>query len=191
MIHRPLAASLVVACACTCGSSAQAQGILNRAGQALDNAGRTIRQEVENGVARTEMAVQSRDLAAMVVNRVRGDKRLTSSAIQMEVRPDGSVVLRGSTVDATARNVAVELVENTIGVTAVVDELTLMKDVKVIPAKPAATVIETKPGTTVIETRPGATVIETKPGAKVITSKPIVVPAPAPVVVEPPAAVKP
>ncbi|WP_165069809.1 BON domain-containing protein [Paludisphaera rhizosphaerae] len=176
-MFRTLAALLIVACA----SSAQAQGILNRAGEALDNAGRTIRQGVENAVNRTEVAVQERDLAASVVHRVRSDKRLTSSTIQMEVRPDGSVVLRGSVIDAAARKTAVELVENTIGVTTVVDELALMKDVKVIEAKPTTTIIETKP--------PG-TVIERTPAPKVITSKPVA-PAQPPVVIEPPATVKP
>lgn len=174
---RTLAALLVVACA----SSAQAQGILNRAGEALDNAGRNIRQGVESAVNRTEAAVQERDLAVTVANRVRSDKRLLSSTIQMEVRADGSVVLRGSALDPAARKTAVELVENTIGVIAVVDEMTLMKDVKVIEAKPTTTIIETKP--------PG-TVIETRPAPKVITSKPVV-PARPPVVVEPPATVKP
>jgi len=165
---RTLAALLVIACA----SSAQAQGILNRAGEALDNAGRNIRQGVENAVARTEVSVQERDLATVVINRIRSDKRLMSSVIQTEIRADGSVVLRGSAIDAAAKKTAVELVENTIGVTAVVDELALMKDVKVIEAKPTGTVIERTPA------------------PKVITSRPVA-PAQRPVVVEPPAAVKP
>ena len=40
---------------------------------------------------------------------------------------------------------AVELVEDTIGVTAVVDELAVVKEVKVIQTKPAARVIEMTP----------------------------------------------
>jgi hyperosmotically inducible periplasmic protein len=47
---------------------------------------------------------------------------------------------------------AADLVASTVGVNTVVDELAIVKEVKVIQTKPAATVIET-PKAVVIETK--------------------------------------
>ena len=45
-----------------------------------------------------------------------------------------------------------ELAASTVGVNSVVDELAVVKAVKVIETKPAVTVIESKPAVTVIQT---------------------------------------
>lgn len=155
---RTLAALIVVSCV----SSAHAQGVLNRAGEALDNAGRNIRQGVENAVARGEISAHERNLLGLVGARIRGDKRLVGSAVQMEVRADGSVILRGSVASTEARAVAAELVENTVGVTTVVDELAVAKEVKVIGSTPAPKVIVADPGAKVIVSEP------VEPATKVI-----------------------
>lgn len=65
------------------------------------------------------------------------------STIRFEVQPGRAVVLRGSVLSPTLKLRAVDLVSNTIGVTTVVDELAVVKDVKVINAKPTVKVIET------------------------------------------------
>ena len=46
--------------------------------------------------------------------------------------------MRGSVIDEAAKARAVDLVENTVGVTRVVDELAVIKDVKVIRPRPPA-----------------------------------------------------
>ena len=46
-------------------------------------------------------------------------------------------ILRGSVASKAIKARAVDLVQNTIGVTSVVDELAVIKDAKVIQAKPA------------------------------------------------------
>jgi hypothetical protein len=51
------------------------------------------------------------------------------------------VILRGSVANETARKQAVALTQGTLGVTAVVDELAVVKDVRVVPAAPAEVVI--------------------------------------------------
>ncbi|MDG3006633.1 BON domain-containing protein [Paludisphaera mucosa] len=142
---RTLAALVVLSCV----STAHAQGTLSRVGDALDNAGRNIRQGVEGAVARGQVVAQERDLVDLVATRIRTDKRLRSSAVQMEVRSDGSVVLRGSVVDAAAKKLAAELVENTIGVTTVIDELAIVKEVRVIESKPVVVPAVPKPATIV------------------------------------------
>ena len=127
-------------------STAVAQdGPLNRVGQALDNAGRNIRYRVESEVARGQITAQERDLLGRVTRRIEWDKQLVGSALQIEARPDGSVVLRGSVTSDAVKKRAVDLVENTIGVTSVVDATAVVKEVKVIETKPAARPIELTP----------------------------------------------
>ncbi len=113
------------------------QGPIQRAGQALDNAGKNIRGRVETGVARGQITAQERELLARVSQRIQWDKQLVSSTLQLVVQADGTVNLRGSVIDEAAKRRAVDLVENTVGVTRVVDELAVIKEVKVIEAPPA------------------------------------------------------
>jgi hyperosmotically inducible periplasmic protein len=133
----------VVAFVLTISTASAQDGILSRAGQALDNAGRNIRGAVDSGIARGKIDAEDREVLNRVMRRVEWDKALVGSTIQIVVQPGRSVTLRGSVKSSALKARAVDLVSNTIGVTAVVDELAIVKDVKVINAKPAVQVIET------------------------------------------------
>ncbi len=148
MMTRVLSTALLAVVVIAQASRAN-QGPIQRAGQAIDNAGKNIRRGVETGVARGQITAQERELLGRVTQRIKWDKQLVSSTLQLVVQADGTVSLRGSVMDEAAKARAVDLVENTVGVTAVVDELAVVKDVKVIQARPAR-VIETVP-TRVIE----------------------------------------
>jgi hyperosmotically inducible periplasmic protein len=127
-------------------SSASAQeGILSRSGRALDNAGRGIRNAVETEVARGQIDAQDREVLARVMSRVQWDKHLATSTITFDVQPGRAVILRGSVASAVHKQRAAELVSSTVGVTSVVDELAVVKEVKVIHPQPAVGVIEVKP----------------------------------------------
>ncbi len=163
---RSLAASLLSLS--LMASSAVAQdGPIRRAGQALDNAGKSIRSRVETEIARGQLSAQERELLGRVSRRIEWDKRFVGSTIQIESRAGGTVVLRGSVLSDAAKLRAIEVVENTIGVTSVVDGLAVVKEVQVIKAKPVVEVIEVTPPVTT-ETK----VIEVTPpvatGTKVI-----------------------
>jgi hyperosmotically inducible protein len=123
-------------------------GILKRAGDALDNAGRNIRNAVDNEVARGQIDAQDREVLNRVTRRIEWDKQLIGSTIRFEVQADRTVVLRGSVLSPAIKLRAVDLVSNTIGVTTVIDELAVVKEVKVIKAKPGVQVIETLPPAT-------------------------------------------
>ena len=144
---RSLALSLLTLSVMVSGASAQ-DGILSRAGQALDNAGRNIRNAVDNEVARGQMDAHDREVLNRVVRRVEWDKQLVGSTIQYVVQPEGTVVLRGSVLNPALKLRVVDLVSNTIGVTTVVDELAVVKDVKVIKTKPSVDVIPAPPAVT-------------------------------------------
>jgi hypothetical protein len=147
-MHRSLAASLVASSLVVTAAFAQ-DGPIRRAGQALDRAGKNIRARVETEVARGQAAVAERELLGRVSRRIEWDKQLVGSTIQMEVQPGGAVILRGSVLNEKVKARAVDLVENTVGVTRVVDELAVVKEVKVIEARPAARVIGVTPPATV------------------------------------------
>lgn len=136
-------------------STAFAQdGPLRRAGRALDNTGKNIRNRVESEVARGQSIAQEREMLNRVVRRIEWDKQFVGSALRVEARPGGGIILRGSVVDSNVKARAVDLAQNTLGVTSVVDELAVIKEVRVIPSNPTTTVIESAPATTIIESTP-------------------------------------
>ena len=90
MIARIATASLV---ATAITSAAFAQGPIERAGRALDNAGRAIRYNVESAVARGNVSTQERQLINHVSQRLNLDRRLVGSALQIVVEPGGAVAL--------------------------------------------------------------------------------------------------
>jgi hypothetical protein len=147
-------------------STAQAQdGPLNRVGRALDQTGKNIRSGVEAGVARGQITAQERDVLNRVGKRIDWDKKMAGSTMRIEVQPGGVVVLQGSVPTEAARLRAVDLVENTTGVTSVVDQLAVVKTVRVIESPPPPATIETSTSTTVIEVEKPVVV---PPASKVI-----------------------
>ncbi len=135
------------------------QGPAQRAGQALDNAGKNIRRGVENAVTRVEVSTLERDLLARVYHRIHWDKMLVTSPLEILVQVDGTAILRGSVVDVAAKKRAVDLALSTVGVTKVVDELVIAKNVIVVPAaKPVIVVPATPP--VVVEPKPPTVIIK-------------------------------
>ncbi len=150
MFRTPAACLTLTLMAAT--ASAQ-EGILSRAGQALDNAGRNIRNAVDTEVARGQIDAEGREVLARVMRRVEWDKQLVGSTIQFVVQPGRAVTVRGSVLSPALKLRAVDLVSNTIGVNTVVDELAVVKEVKVIKVQPTVRVIETTATPVTTETK--------------------------------------
>ncbi len=144
---RRLLSTALVATLFATGAVAQ-DGPIQRAGQALDNAGKNIRYKVESEIARGQITAQEREVLGRVMRRIEWDKRFVGSAIQLEARSSGTMILRGSVVNDSVKHDAVDLVANTIGVTTVVDELAVVKEVKVIKGKPDVRIIDATPPAT-------------------------------------------
>jgi hypothetical protein len=143
-MRRTIVATAFAATLVTTAAFSQ-DGPLNRVGRALDNAGKNIRYRVESEVARGQVVSEEREVLGRVLRRIEWDKPMQGSALRLEGRPDGVVVLRGSVLTDEAKARAVDLATNTVGVTTVVDEIAVAKDVKVIETRPGATVIELEP----------------------------------------------
>ena len=83
-----------------------------------------------------------------VARRIEWDKQFLGSTLRIEVRPGGTVVVQGSVLNDAVRRRVVDVIQNTIGVSSVIDEMAVVKEVKVIKAKPAERVIESSPSIT-------------------------------------------
>jgi hypothetical protein len=153
-------------------------GVAERAGEALDNAGRTIRRGVENAIERGRAPIYDRQLLARVFGRIQWDKTLNGSTLDLEVRDEGTVILRGAVATPEAKDRAILLARDTIGVTQVVDELSVLPPARLIPGDGAATTPAPASNAATIRVRPARTAPATKPAPVVKPSR--VVPAPLP-----------
>jgi hyperosmotically inducible protein len=138
-------AACLLSLSLTASSAIAQDGPLRRAGQALDRTGKNIRARVETEVTRGEITAQERDVLTRVMRRIEWDKRFVGSAIQIESRAGGVIALSGSVLSDAAKLRAIEVVENTIGVTGVIDVLAVVKEVKVIKPRTDVRVIEVTP----------------------------------------------
>ena len=64
----------VVTLALTASSAAAQEGVLSRTGQALDNAGRGIRNPIDTGIRPRPMDAEERDVLNRVMRRIEWDK---------------------------------------------------------------------------------------------------------------------
>ncbi len=87
--------------------------------RASASAGDAIRDQYEKARA----GVHNMSVAARVYGRLHWDKALANSKVEIDVQEEGVAVLTGTVGDAVARSKAVQLAQDTVGVTKVVDQL--------------------------------------------------------------------
>lgn len=119
-------------------------------GQALENAGRNIRLGVRNAIDATQGSVVTYEnpLAARVYSRLQWEKLLVGSTLELEVRGDGTAILRGQVASKEAKERAFLLARDTVGINRVIDELVVpTSDSKLVPStdEPAATAADPSP----------------------------------------------
>jgi hyperosmotically inducible protein len=110
---------------------AQQQGAAEKAGEKLDEVGRKIKQGIEKaevtvreGINKARESVHSMGVMSRVYGRLHWDKALHTSTLHVKVE-GGTVTLRGAVPNAAAKTKAVVLTAETVGVTKVIDELTV------------------------------------------------------------------
>ena len=127
-------------------------------GQALDNAGRSIKrgfqsagQAVQGGFIRTKTSVHNMELVSRVYSRLHWDKALTTSNIELEVTDGGIATVTGVVPDAAAKAKALTLTSETVGVIQVVDQVVVTPPTP--PIRPgAAPIVPGTPPTVVTPT---------------------------------------
>jgi hyperosmotically inducible protein len=123
------------------------QTAAEKAGQKLDEAGRAIKkgfqtagEKVREGFDKTREGVHNMGVESRVYGRLHWDKALTNSSFELQVS-SGVVTLRGAVPDAAAKAKAVTLTADTVGVTQVVDELTVQLAPRTVPATTPGTAL--------------------------------------------------
>lgn len=113
------------------GLARQQEGVGEKAGEKLDEVGRKLKRGIEKaedavreGFHKTRESVQSMGVQARVYGRLHWDKALHTSSLHVKVE-DGVATLSGSVPTAEAKTKAVTLAAETVGITKVIDELTI------------------------------------------------------------------
>jgi hyperosmotically inducible periplasmic protein len=114
-------------------AGAQQPGVAERVGETLDSVGRGLirgAQEVTDSVRRRFEVVRAEvsrmGVPSRVYSRIHWDKTLVDARIEVLMMRDGLVLLRGVVPDAAAKVHAVDLARDTVDVTGVIDELTMV-----------------------------------------------------------------
>lgn len=109
-------------------------GVAERAGQKIDDVGRGVTKEVRTvGEAlRKRFELVRTDVHRMgthprVYARIHWDRALHGSRIEVHMLRGGAVLLRGTVPDLEAKRRAVALASDTVDVTSVIDELTVVE----------------------------------------------------------------
>ena len=107
----------------------------------IDSAMQTIKRGAQEAgdafkdqYTKAKTAVHNMGVSSRVYGRLHWDKALNGSRIEIEVKDDGVTILTGVVADTKAKVKAVELTRDTVGVTQVVDQLTLTPPPTTTPA---------------------------------------------------------
>jgi hyperosmotically inducible protein len=108
------------------------KGTGKRIGETLDSAVQSIKRGAQETAetlreqfAHARTSVHNMGVSSRVYSRLHWDKALNDTQIDLEVKDDGVTTLRGAVPDAKAKAKALELAQDTVGVTRVVDQLTI------------------------------------------------------------------
>ena len=101
-----------------------------KVGEKLDEVGREIKaglnragNATKDQFARAKSSIQAMGVESRVYGRLHWDKALNDAMIDLSATGDGVVKLDGTVADAKAKRRAVELTQDTVGVTRVIDRL--------------------------------------------------------------------
>ena len=101
------------------------EGIGERIGQNLDEGLNRLQGELREGWASLKQTVDRLGIEGRVYSRLRWDKDIATSTIDLDATESGVVTLRGQVHSTTAKQKAVKLAQDTVGVNRVVDELSV------------------------------------------------------------------
>ncbi len=94
--------------------------------QKLNRGVNRIGEELRQGWIEVRKSVDKLGVQGRVYGRLHWDKALADATIDIQVRDDHIVVLKGSVDSESAKNKAVQLAQDTTGVSQVVDELAVL-----------------------------------------------------------------
>ncbi len=101
------------------------EGFAERLGERLDRGVEQLGRRLQKSWAEIRQSVDELSVQGRVYGRLRWDKALSGETIDIDVQKENVVVLSGMVADEAARQKAVKLAEDTVGVREVVDRLQL------------------------------------------------------------------
>jgi hyperosmotically inducible periplasmic protein len=93
-------------------------------------------EAIKEQYARAKAGVNNLAVETRVYSRLHWDKTLTGSKIDLSAPKAGVIALSGTVADAKVKAKALELANDTVGVTEVIDHLTILTTTTTVPAKP-------------------------------------------------------
>jgi hypothetical protein len=100
-------------------------GVGERVGESVDRGLSRLGEKLRRGWADIRRSVDELTVQGRVYGRLHWDKALASAPIEISVQNENIVTLTGAAPDESARHTAVMLAENTVGVSKVIDHLTV------------------------------------------------------------------
>jgi hyperosmotically inducible protein len=111
---------------------AQEPGTAQKVGEKLDEAGQVVKRQVgragdaiKDQFDRAKRSIHAMGVESRVYGRLHWDKALENATLEVAVAKDGTVTLTGSVPNLAAKAKAVQLANDTSGVTRVVDQLAI------------------------------------------------------------------
>lgn len=101
------------------------QGIGERIGEQLDRGIGRLSEELREGWQSLQKSLDKMGVRGRVYSRLRWDKHLAASKLDIDVEEGGVVTLRGRLANAAVKEKAIELTKDTVGVNRIIDELTI------------------------------------------------------------------
>ena len=97
-------------------------------GEKINRGVNRIGEELRQGWAEVRKSIDKLSVEGRVYGRLHWDKELTDTTIDIQVRDDHVVVLKGSVDNQSAKSKAMRLAQDTVGVKQVVDELAVSSE---------------------------------------------------------------
>jgi hyperosmotically inducible periplasmic protein len=107
------------------GAGEKAGEKIDRVVEDIKEGVRDITSSVRQRFAEAKASVDRMGVEGRVYGRLHWDKALNDARVEVEVREGGMAVLSGTVHDAAARVKAVSLTNDTVGVSRVVDQLSI------------------------------------------------------------------
>lgn len=105
-------------------------GIGERIGAEIDEGLSQLGSEVREGWQSLRQGVNNMGIQARVYSRLRWDKNLAGAELDVDVPEDGVIALRGRVKDAAAKEKAIQLAQDTVGVDRVLEGIEVVASVQ-------------------------------------------------------------